>query len=329
MSRGQQITYNNPPLAGRPPYATDEPDSIYQTGPSPQARYRQPPPNARTSAYDAYDTYLNDPTNKDERNPFRNPTEYTGYKQSVPLAAPRPGYAAPVAVLSLSRPSPVATPDGRMLDLGTSIPIGVPNTPHPLQPPITPIAPVFARPSVAPSPKDVKFEEQKRLIMRGDKEETLLPKRGEKGDDFWRRFSVVVKEETKTQHKPSNWLVETESGVSRLSRWVWIIAFILILCITGVSVLGWYFTRGSSSPAPPKAVGGKANEPAGPAASTTSHLAGGIVSSGFLHVSPTLTLQDKREPLPSAMPGGVIDLHAYRGHGRIHQRSHLNREGFH
>lgn len=150
----------------------------------------------------SYDTYLNDPTNQDERNPFRNPIEHTGYNQSIPLAAPRPGYAAPVAALNLARPSPVATPDGRMLDMGTPIPIGVPNTPHPLQAPLTPIAPVFARPSVAPCPKDVKFEEQKPLIMRGDKEETLLPKRGEKGDDFWRRFSVVVKEETKAQHKP-------------------------------------------------------------------------------------------------------------------------------
>jgi hypothetical protein len=141
----------------------------------------------------------------------------------------------------------------------------------------------------------------------------------------------------------SNWLVKTESGVSRLSRWVWIIAFILILVslsgfdlalhshdmqsITGASVLGWYFTR-NTGPAPPKAVGGKGNQPAGPE-STDSHFAGGIITPSILHVSPTLTLKDKRGPLPSAMPGGVIDYHAYRDHGRIHQRSHVNRRGFH
>ena len=31
--------------------------------------------------------------------------------------------------------------------------------------------------------------------MRGEKEETLLPKRGENGDQFWRRFSMVAKVE--------------------------------------------------------------------------------------------------------------------------------------
>ncbi|KAK0441545.1 hypothetical protein EV421DRAFT_1736597, partial [Armillaria borealis] len=44
------------PLAGRPPYATDEPDSFYET-PQPQRRMRQPQPanpNNRSSAYDVY-----------------------------------------------------------------------------------------------------------------------------------------------------------------------------------------------------------------------------------------------------------------------------------
>lgn len=144
----------------------------------------------------SHETYLNDPADQDERNPFRNP----GY--NIPLAAPRPGYAAPVAALNLARPSPAATPDGRMPgDMSQISSHGVPSTPHPLQAPMTPIAPAFARPSTSPSPRDVKFASQKPLIMRGDKEETLLPKRGEQGDDFWRRFSVIVKEETKVQHK--------------------------------------------------------------------------------------------------------------------------------
>lgn len=45
------------PLAGKPPYATDEPDSFYESSPAPQRRVRQQPPadpNKRTSAYDMY-----------------------------------------------------------------------------------------------------------------------------------------------------------------------------------------------------------------------------------------------------------------------------------
>jgi hypothetical protein len=45
------------PLAGRPPFATDdEGDSVY-AGIEPQTRYQPPPrddPNARTSAYNQY-----------------------------------------------------------------------------------------------------------------------------------------------------------------------------------------------------------------------------------------------------------------------------------
>ena len=40
-----------------PPFATDEPDTFYESPPPPQRRIRMPPPpnpNARTSAYDMY-----------------------------------------------------------------------------------------------------------------------------------------------------------------------------------------------------------------------------------------------------------------------------------
>jgi hypothetical protein len=122
--------------------------------------------------------------------------------QSIPLAAPRPGYAASAAALNLARPSPTATPEGRRpSDLSrVQVPTPVPSTPHPLQPPMTPIAPVFIRPSPSPSPRGVNFALEK-PILRGDKEETLLPKRGDRGDDFWRRFSIVVKTEEKVKHK--------------------------------------------------------------------------------------------------------------------------------
>ena len=44
------------PLAPKPPFATDKPDSFYEQ-PQPQPRLRQPPPpdpNQRTSAYNLY-----------------------------------------------------------------------------------------------------------------------------------------------------------------------------------------------------------------------------------------------------------------------------------
>lgn len=138
----------------------------------------------------------------------------------IPLAAPRPGYAAQVTALNLSTPtspSRAASPDGRsspshprplMLVESMNSPISprmpspghnVPATPHPLPPTITPIQPVFARPSKNVDDRDVKFASQP--ILRGEKEETLLPRRGERGDDFWRRFSMVVHQEGTTQQK--------------------------------------------------------------------------------------------------------------------------------
>jgi len=143
---------------------------------------------------------------------------------AVPLAAPRPGYPAPVANLKIPSPSPSASPSGQStehLQMGQvpqalratrphadagaprmPQPIyqtavhrpSVPSTPHPLQPPVTPITPVFVRPSNSPAPLDVKFSEG---IIRGNSEDNLLPKRGERGDDFWRRFSMVAKEDKK------------------------------------------------------------------------------------------------------------------------------------
>lgn len=124
--------------------------------------------------------------------PFRNPQMIqTG---PIPLAAPRPGYATNISALTLSHLSPVATPVGRFPGdtFGPGSPvIAVPQTPHPLQPPVTPIAPVFARPAKSPT---IKFAPEQ-PIMRGEEEGALLPKRGERGDQFWKRFSIVAKTE--------------------------------------------------------------------------------------------------------------------------------------
>lgn len=123
--------------------------------------------------------------------------------------APKPGYAAPVSALTM--PEPAATPVGQqraqqmpsqMRQQPSAVaPISilqapsVPSTPHPLQPPMTPITPAFARPpqSANNDKGGVKFEPE--AIMRAQKEDLPLARRGQKGDDFWRRFSMVVKEE--------------------------------------------------------------------------------------------------------------------------------------
>jgi hypothetical protein len=68
--------------------------------------------------------------------------------------------------------------------------------PHPLNAPSTPITPIFARPS---------FQEERKVvfsdgaIMRGNSEETLLPRNTQKGEEFWRRFSYFAKEEPKAK----------------------------------------------------------------------------------------------------------------------------------
>ena len=144
-----------------------------------------------------------------------------------PIAAPRPGYAAPIAALNLARPEVAVVPGGRQVGMpqpsriqnpfelpfagpgrgpGSPSPSIYSSTPHPLQPPVTPITPAFIRPaSKSPAPVNVSFEEgvatPRKPIMRGNSEETLLPSRGEKGDDFWRRFSMVAKEDSQKKER--------------------------------------------------------------------------------------------------------------------------------
>ncbi|TFY75235.1 hypothetical protein EWM64_g8779, partial [Hericium alpestre] len=138
-----QITYNNAPLAGRPPFATDEPDSIYEHGDQYQPALRQPKephPDTRSSAYNHYDAYLDgdnrqsgvgalgmglmngDMDDEDDDDDFRHgknaalaaaTNNQQQQQQQMPLAAPRPGYAAPIAALNLSRPPASASPEGR------------------------------------------------------------------------------------------------------------------------------------------------------------------------------------------------------------------------
>lgn len=185
--------YQTPPVHGRPPFGGDDDSGALGNA------------------------MLNGDFDDDE-DPFDDSHHPAVSHQPIPLAAPKPGYAAPVAALNLAAPSPSASPVGRqqspqgvrplmlvntLNNGGGSAPssprmpspgISVPSTPHPLPPTMTPIQPAFVRPAKVAEDRDVKFTAGT-PILRGEKEETLLPRRGEHGDDFWRRFSMVVKQD--------------------------------------------------------------------------------------------------------------------------------------
>lgn len=188
----------------------------------------------------------------------------------VPLVAPKPGYAAPIAALNMSQPETLDAPrfppginSVRTHPSGhaaprmppavarqpppPAAPISVPSTPHPLPPTMSPILPVFARPAKPSEPRDVKWGPEP--ILRGNSEEKLIPRRGERGDDFWRRFSMVAREESRKPYSQkqrydcsraivttvtnvhialfSAWLRKTQGGANRLSIWVWIVGLII------------------------------------------------------------------------------------------------------
>jgi len=130
-------------------------------------------------------------------------------------------------------------------------------SPHPLEQPKTPIAPAFARPKLANRNSMIKFSEE--VIMRGNKEETLLSRSTPKGAEFWRRFSYVAKEEglgSNGPSKKSSWLEKNQARASRMSACVWV-ASICILLLIGAGVgFGWYFTH-DSPVSQPKALGGQ------------------------------------------------------------------------
>ena len=185
--------------------------------------------------------------------------------------------------------------------------------PHPLQPSATP---AFIRPSsTSPGPAArsfsgstlasqaeprIKFSlDQKRpSIMCGNTEETLLPSRGEKGDDLWRRFSIVAKDPASSE---SSWLKTTQSGTNRMSRYVWIVGVVLAFAILGGIGVGVWLSRSSPGYQQPTAIGGSADNLATGTTTTTMPLlttgVGGAVSP-IKHVSPTNTVA-RREPEPT------------------------------
>ncbi|KAF4577104.1 hypothetical protein EYR36_005091 [Pleurotus pulmonarius] len=274
-------------------------------------------------------------------------------KSPPPIAAPRPGYPAPIAALNLARPPPAASPSSpqgrqhhappnpfdppmqnpfddpsshnhtnnnnqpnfnfefadsgpRRQPPGIQIPNNthnmppppasprMPNTPHPLLPPMTPITPAFVRPTPGPpADREVKFHAE--AIIRSDHEGALLPKRGERGDDFWRRFSMIAKveNEKQTTEKQSLWLRKTQSGTNRLSRWVYVLGIVLLILIAGGIALGVYASKNDddSTHEPPTVFGGAANEASVPDVGDKKEGSPTVRSS--FHVQPTRTLDNR------------------------------------
>lgn len=236
VSAPSSPTRPNPPQAGppqqseqRPPQAMHPPNQ----GPPPQNRGFAPHPNQQPPHPQQHQQMMRGPVPPNQQQP--RPVGPPHPQQQMPnqrpshgpIAAPRPGYAAPIAALNLARPEAAVVPGGRQGGMpqpsriqnpfelpfagpgrgpGSPSPSVHSSTPHPLQPPVTPITPAFIRPaSKSPSPINVSFEEgvatPRKPIMRGNSEETLLPSRGEKGDDFWRRFSMVAKEDSQKKER--------------------------------------------------------------------------------------------------------------------------------
>lgn len=364
-----------PSLAGRPPFATDLPDSAYEQPARPRPAPAPKQGERPSSTYDVYDNYLDAknpnpgqnrtsgvgaafmngmmdddeseseddhskmtrkpmdphhspvsmpvpqtgtgknaalaaavrPRDDDEDDP-NPPPQYRAHAQTpqpppqATIAAPRPGYAAPINALNNAADSNRQVPPGIQIPHPNQpIPHTSPSptSPHPLQAPLTPIQPAFARPRPPKEESGVKFTGD---IVRGDKEGEMLPRRGEKGDDFWRRFSMVVKDEGSKREKTSTWLRKTQGGQKGFSKWIWVIGFIFVVAAAGGIGLGWYMSHKGPDSYKVTAVGGSEGETAAgttSAARTVGTKGATVLSS--LHVTPTNTV-DRREPTPQPTP---------------------------
>jgi len=181
-----------------------------------------------------------------------------------PLVAPAPAHSRPPQPAFMQSRMHVPPNSSSPYLVGSLPDTPSPRTPQPLPPPQTPILPVFARPR---QPTNITFDE-KSAILRGNSEETLLPRgAGGKGDEFWRRFSMVAKEEAKSGSK-SAWLRKTESGSTRLAAWAWMVGVLILIAIGGSIGVGWFFTHNKPT-SQPVAIGGSA-EQAGAISSSSS-----------------------------------------------------------
>ncbi|KAH6888853.1 hypothetical protein BKA70DRAFT_1330896 [Coprinopsis sp. MPI-PUGE-AT-0042] len=298
-----------------------------------------------------------------------------------PIAAPRPGYAAPVPATFGQNPfeGPAAQPIG-----GVPTPVsqpsvqippaayprdGPPHSPLPLSLSPAPLqapanahhARLCAQPSGDKEGAGVKFEvgtsplPRNKPIMRSQTEDPLLPRRGEKGDDFWRRFSMVAREDSSKGKKESSWLHKTKNGINVYSRWVWVIGLVLLLAIVGAIALGVVLSMGKEDEAPkePTILAGNTSKAAG-AVETAVAGGGGVAPAGgpggggaaragtdgattsraVLHVTPTHTIRALAfdtegivMPVPTAPPVAARAFGAVDGLVKDKRNSSSERSG--
>ncbi|KAJ2924617.1 hypothetical protein H1R20_g12488, partial [Candolleomyces eurysporus] len=230
-----------------------------------------------------------------------------------------------------------------------------------MAPPVAPILPVFAvgpKSTLSPIPgpdgrkregeggirwDDLPTPIPRKPIMRSNTEDALLPRRGEKGDDFWRRFSMIAKvdmAEKSKGGKGSSWLRRTENGKNRLSRWVWVIGMILLCAIGGAIGLGIYFTRDSPDHQQPTALAGSVgNQTTEGAPSSILSFGGGRGGGGGTpstatrpRVSPTYTLDERGFVMPTPVTTGTSnDVEKRENEHAVeeyHRRSAQKERGF-
>jgi hypothetical protein len=197
VSAPSSPTRPNPPQARPPPQSEQRPPQSEQRSPQamhapnqgpPQSRGFAPHPNQQPPHPQQQQQQMMRgpmPPNQQQPRPGGPPhpqQQMPNQRPSHgPIAAPRPGYAAPIAALNLARPEAAAVPGGRQggmpqpsrIQNPFELPFAGPDAAlarhhhpfirrHPIlcRPPVTPITPAFIRPSSkSPAPVNISFEE--------------------------------------------------------------------------------------------------------------------------------------------------------------------------
>lgn len=134
----------------------------------------------------------------------------------------------------------------------------------------------------------------------------------------------------------STWLKKTEGGITRLSRWVWIIGVLILACIGGGIAVGWFFTHNNTNTTTsgPLAIGGSADDGTVPLSSSSLPSVSTQDLSSSPHVTPTNTVAKRTwhveyaratgVPVPvthDAQDAGVMPLNVSSRHRRVQRRS--------
>jgi len=127
---------------------------------------------------------------------------------------------------------------------------------------------------------------------------------------------MVAKEGNGKSQKESSWLHQMRDGSNKHSRGVLVTAMILLFLIAGGVALGFFMRRNAPAHQQPKAFGGSADSLA-----TSTSVAvtptpapgpGHPSQTSLLHVSPTLTLNNREVPTTLAVRPRHFKIHPGR-----------------